>query len=138
LPGPEAQQLATWIGWKLHGWRGGLAAGVLFVIPGALVMLALSLLYIAAAGLDWFAALFLGIKAAVLAIIAQALLRIAGRALKTPVQRGMAVAAFAALFLFDAPFPLVVLAALALGAWIGARRPAWLALRPSGPAGEEH
>lgn len=62
LPGPEAQQLATWIGWRLHGVRGGLIAGLLFVIPGALVMLALSLLYIAAAGLGWFAALFLGIK----------------------------------------------------------------------------
>src|SRR5690606_1836018 len=67
LPGPEAQQLATWIGWKHHGWRGGLVAGGL---PGALVMLALSMLYALAADLDWFAALFLGIKAAVLAIIA--------------------------------------------------------------------
>ena len=70
LPGPEAQQLATWIGWRLHGTRGGLAAGLLFVLPGALVMLALSLLYGFAARLDWFAALFLGIKAAVLAIVA--------------------------------------------------------------------
>src|SRR5688572_1006103 len=72
LPGPEAQQLATWIGWRLHGVRGGLAAGLLFVIPGALVMLALSLIYVSAAGLDWFSALFLGIKAAVLAIVAEA------------------------------------------------------------------
>ena len=69
LPGPEAQQLATWIGWKLHGWRGGLAAGLLFVIPGALVILALSMLYAAAANLSWFAELFLGIKAAVLALV---------------------------------------------------------------------
>jgi chromate transporter len=67
LPGPEAQQLATWIGWRLHGVKGGLAAGLLFVIPGALVMLGLSILYGFAAGLDWFAALFLGVKAAVLA-----------------------------------------------------------------------
>jgi len=131
LPGPEAQQLATWIGWKLHGWRGGLAAGALFVIPGALVMLALSMLYALAANLDWFAALFLGIKAAVLAIIAQALLRIAGRALKTPFQRALAIAAFVALFLFDAPFPLVVLAALALGALVAKKQPA-------GPPGERH
>jgi len=138
LPGPEAQQLATWIGWKLHGWRGGLVAGALFVIPGALVMLALSILYGLAADLDWFAALFLGIKAAVLAIIAQALLRIAGRALKTPFQRVLAVLAFIALFLFDAPFPLVVLTALALGAWVGAKRPELLALKPAGPAGEGH
>ena len=80
LPGPEAQQLATWIGWRLHGVRGGLVAGLLFVVPGALVMLALSLLYVAAAGLGWFAALFLGIKAAVLAIVAQALIRVGSRA----------------------------------------------------------
>ena len=138
LPGPEAQQLATWIGWKLHGWRGGLVAGALFVFPGALVMLALSMLYAFAADLDWFAALFLGIKAAVLAIIAQALLRIAGRALKTPLQQGLAVVAFAALFLFDAPFPLVVLAALALGALVGAKKPDWLALKASGPSAPGH
>jgi chromate transporter len=137
LPGPEAQQLATWIGWKLHGWRGGLAAGLLFVVPGALVMLALTLLYAAAAHLSWFAALFLGIKAAVLAIVAQALVRIAGRALKTPLQRVLAAAAFAALFLFDAPFPLVVLAALAIGAAVGARRPDLLALSPAGPAASD-
>src|SRR5690606_41740475 len=80
---------------------------------------------------DWFAALFLGIKAAVLAIIAEALLRIASRAVRTVFQRGLAIAAFVALFLFDAPFPLVVLAALGLGAWAGARRPGWLALRPA-------
>ena len=108
------------------------------MLPGALVMLALSVLYAMAADLGWFAALFLGIKAAVLAIIAQALLRIAGRALKTPLQRVLALAAFAALFLFDAPFPLVVLAALALGAIVGAKRPDWLALKPVGPAGEGH
>ena len=136
LPGPEAQQLATWIGWKHHGWRGGLIAGGLFVLPGALVMLALSMLYAFAANLDWFAALFLGIKAAVLAIIAQALLRIASRAVKTPLQRLLAVAAFLALFVFDAPFPLVVLAALALGAWAGARRPGWLALKPAEATGQ--
>ncbi len=131
LPGPEAQQLATWIGWKLHGWKGGAIAGGLFVLPGALVMLALSVLYALAADLDWFAALFLGIKAAVLAIIAQALLRIAGRALKTPLQRALAIAAFVALFLFNAPFPLVVLAALALGAMVAARSPAMLAVKPA-------
>ena len=136
LPGPEAQQLATWIGWRLHGWKGGLVAGGLFVLPGALVMLALSILYALAADLDWFAALFLGIKAAVLAIIAQALLRIAGRALKTPLQRVLATAAFVALFVLDAPFPLVVLAALALGAWAGAKRPGWLALAPAPARGE--
>ena len=130
LPGPEAQQLATWIGWRLHGVRGGLAAGLLFVIPGALVMLVLSALYAAAAGLGWFAAIFLGVKAAVLAIVVQALLRIAGRALDTRFKQGLAVAAFVALFLLDWPFPLVVLGAGAIGMAVAAWRPDWLALKP--------
>ena len=134
LPGPEAQQLAVWIGWKLHGIRGGLAAGLLFVVPGALVMLALSMIYAAAGQLTWFNALFLGIKAAVLAIVAQALLRVAARALNTPVKRWIALAAFLALFALALPFPLVVLGAGLLGALIAAWRPRWLALKPAGPA----
>ncbi|NOW47476.1 chromate transporter [Novosphingobium sp. SG751A] len=129
LPGPEAQQLAIWIGWKLHGVRGGLAAGLLFVIPGALVILGLSMLYGAAAHLVWFAALFLGIKAAVLAIVVQAVLRLAGRALGTPFRKIAAVLSFLALFLFNAPFPLVVIGAGVIG-WITARwRPALLGLK---------
>ena len=130
LPGPEAQQLAIWIGWKLHGLKGGLAAGLLFVIPGALVILALSVLYGFAAQLDWFAALFLGIKAAVLAVVVQALLRVAGRALNTGFKRAIAAAAFIALFALSAPFPLVLLAAGVLGAAAAALRPGWLALKP--------
>ncbi|WP_373690582.1 chromate efflux transporter [Sphingobium sp. DEHP117] len=129
LPGPEAQQLAIWIGWKLHGLRGGLAAGLLFVIPGALVILALSILYGYAAELPWFAAIFLGIKAAVLAIVVQALLRVAGRALNTPSKKALAVAAFVALFLFNLPFPLVVLGAGVIGTVIAATRPELFALR---------
>lgn len=135
LPGPEAQQLAIWIGWKLHGVRGGLAAGLLFVVPGALVIFALSVLYGYAANLSWFAALFLGIKAAVLAVVVQALLRVAGRALNTPFKRGVAGAAFAVLFLFNLPFPLVVLGALALGTAIAKWRPHWLALKLPAEAG---
>ena len=131
LPGPEAQQLATWIGWRLHGMKGGLAAGLLFVLPGAVVMLGLSTLYVLAAGLDWFAALFLGIKAAVLAIVVQALLRIAGRALNTPLQRGIAVASFAAIAILTLPFPLVILAALLIGWTAGRWRPGWLKLAPA-------
>ena len=132
LPGPEAQQLAIWIGWKLHGIRGGLAAGLLFVIPGALVILVLSMLYSFAAQLGWFAALFLGIKAAVLAIVVQAVLRLAGRALGTPFRKGAAIVSFLALFLFNVPFPIVVIGAAALG-WLVARmRPAWLGLKSSG------
>jgi chromate transporter len=133
LPGPEAQQLAIWIGWKLHGLRGGLAAGLLFVLPGAFIILALTILYAFAAKLDWFAALFLGIKAAVLAIVVQALIRIAGRALNTPFKRALAVAAFLALFLFAAPFPLVVLGAGAVGMVVAATRPDWLAVKAAGP-----
>jgi chromate transporter len=129
LPGPEAQQLAIWIGWKLHGLRGGLAAGLLFVIPGALIILALSILFGYAAELSWFSAIFLGIKAAVLAIVVQALLRVAGRALNTPAKRALAVAAFVALFFFNLPFPLVVLGAGAIGMVIAATRPELFALK---------
>lgn len=134
LPGPEAQQLATWIGWRLHGMKGGLAAGLLFVIPGALIILALSILYAIAADLDWFAELFLGIKAAVLAIVVQALIRIGGRALNTRFKQYVAVAAFVSLFFFNLPFPLVVLGSGALGIFVASQRPEWLALKPnSGP-----
>lgn len=135
LPGPEAQQLATWVGWRLHGWRGGLAAGLLFVIPGACVILALSVLYALAANLGWVAALFLGVKAAVLAIVVQALLRIAGRALDTGVKRALALAAFAGLFLLDLPFPLIVLGAGVIGMVIARTRPDLLAIKPSKPGG---
>ena len=121
LPGPEAQQLAIWIGWKLHGIKGGLAAGLLFVIPGALVILALSIVYGYAAHLPWFAALFLGIKAAVLAIVVQALHRIAGRALGTGFKKAIALAAFVALFVFQAPFPAVLVVA-GLAGTVGATR----------------
>ncbi|HWU04232.1 MAG TPA: chromate efflux transporter [Novosphingobium sp.] len=134
LPGPEAQQLAIWIGWKLHGTRGGLAAGLLFVIPGALVILALSVLYGAAAHLAWFAALFLGIKAAVLAIVVQALLRLGGRALGTRFRQGAALVSFLALFLLNAPFPLVVIGAGVIGWCIARWRPSLLGLKESAQA----
>ena len=134
LPGPEAMQLATWIGWKLHGVRGGLVAGLLFVLPGALLILALSWLYMMAASQEWFAALFLGIKAAVLAIVAQALLRISARALNTGLKRALAIMAFAALFLLDLPFPAVVLGAGLIGMAAAARRPEWLGIGPQSAA----
>ena len=130
LPGPEAQQLATWIGWRLHGWRGGLAAGLLFILPGAMVILALTLAYVLAAQATWFAALFLGVKAAVLAIVLQALIRIGGRALDTPLRQGLAGAAFLALFVLDLPFPWVVGIAAVLGALVARVRPSWLGLSP--------
>jgi chromate transporter len=138
LPGPEAQQLATWIGWRLHGWRGGLAAGLLFVIPGACIILALSVFYALAANLGWVAALFLGVKAAVLAIVTQALLRIAGRALDTGFKRGLAAAAFAGLFLLALPFPVIVLGSGLIGIVIARTRPDLLALKPSKPVAVLH
>jgi len=131
LPGPEAQQLATWIGWRLQGVRGGLAAGLLFVLPGAAVMFALSLFYALAADLDWVAALFLGVKAAVLAIVLQALLRIGARALDTGLKRGLAAGAFAGLFLLGLPFPLIVLGAGVIGMLVARTRPDLLALKPA-------
>jgi len=131
LPGPEAQQLATYIGWRLHGAKGGLVAGLLFVIPGAAVILALSILYGLAADLAWFDALFLGIKAAVLAIVVQALIRIGRRALDTRFKRLLAGAALLALFVFDLPFPLVVLGSGAIGMLAASFRPAWLNLAPA-------
>ncbi len=137
LPGPEAQQLATWIGWKLHGVRGGVVAGLLFVLPGAFVMLGLSILYAFAVGFGWFAALFLGIKAAVLAIVAQALLRIAGRSLNTSFKKVLAAMAFVGLFVFGLPFPLVVLGAGAAGIAVACFRPDWLALNPSKDGSDE-
>ncbi|MBA4001084.1 chromate transporter, partial [Brevundimonas sp.] len=100
LPGPEAQQLATYVGWRLHGVAGGLIAGGLFVLPGAAVILALSILYAYAADLSWVQGAFFGVKAAVLAIILQALVRLARRALDTGLKRGLALAAFGLLFLF--------------------------------------
>jgi chromate transporter len=133
LPGPEAQQLATWIGWRLHGIRGGMIAGLLFVIPGAIVILALSMLYAVAANLSWFTALFLGIKAAVLAIVVQALIRIAKRSLDSQFKQILALGAFVALFFLNLPFPVIVLGAGALGMIAALYRPDWLNLKPTAP-----
>jgi len=108
LPGPEAMQLATYTGWKLHGWKGGLLAGTLFVLPGALVILALSILYATFGQMPLVNALFFGIKAAVLAIVIEALLRVARRALKHASDWWIAALAFLALYVFDAPFPLII------------------------------
>jgi len=111
LPGPEAQQLATYIGWLLHGTRGGIVAGLLFILPGFLVILGLSSAYALFQQTDWLTSLFFGLKAAVLAIVIEAVIRVGPRALKTRFALIVAALAFAALFLFDLPFPLVVAAA---------------------------
>src|SRR3569833_523729 len=120
LPGPEAQQLAIYIGWLMHGLRGGLVAGILFVLPGACVMLVLSALYALYHDLPAMSALFLGVKAVVLAIVIQAILRIGARALKNRAAMSLAVAAFVGLYVLPIPFPLIVLGAALIG-WIGHR-----------------
>jgi len=116
LPGPEAMQLATYAGWKMHGEKGGLVAGLLFVIPGALVILALSVIYAMFGTVPLVEAAFLGIKAAVLAIVLEALFKVSKRAAKTANFLWIAAAAFIALFFFAIPFPLVILIAAAVGA----------------------
>ena len=120
LPGPEAQQLATYIGWLLHRTAGGLVAGLLFVLPGFVTILALSLGYVAFAEVPLVEGIFFGIKPAVLALVLEALVRIARRALGHPMQWGIAAAAFAAIFFLAVPFPWIVLAAGLIGL-VGAR-----------------
>lgn len=115
LPGPEAMQLATYVGWRLHGLKGGLAAGLLFVLPGALVVLAMSMIYGAFGNVPLVEAIFLGIKAAVLVIVIEALLRIAKRALKLREHWIIAALSFLAIFFLGAPFPLIILAAALFG-----------------------
>ncbi|EZP72858.1 Chromate transporter [Sphingomonas paucimobilis] len=120
LPGPEAQQLAIYIGWLLHKTKGGLIAGALFVLPGFLAILALSYLYVLLGHVPLIEGLFFGLKAAVLAVVVQAVVRVGSRALKNNVMRGIAAAAFVAIFFLDAPFPLIILAA-GLAGYIGGR-----------------
>jgi chromate transporter len=120
LPGPEAQQLATYVGWLLHGTRGGLVAGGLFVLPGVVALLVLSAVYVAFGSTVAVTAVFAGLAPAVLAIVAQAVIRIGRRALTSPALVAVAVVAFLALALFGVPFPLVILAA-GLAGWALAR-----------------
>ncbi|HYD98855.1 MAG TPA: chromate efflux transporter [Alphaproteobacteria bacterium] len=120
LPGPEAQQLATYIGWLMHRTRGGLAAGLLFVLPGLVSIMALSWIYALWGRVPLVSALFFGLKAAVLAIVVEAVLRIGRKALKNRTMVGLAAVAFVAMFAFRAPFPAVILAAGLIG-WLGHR-----------------
>ena len=120
LPGPEAQQLAVYIGWLLHKTRGGLVAGTIFVLPGFLSILALSYVYAAFGNVALIEGLFFGLKAAVLAIVLHAVVRIGRRALKNNAMIAIAVAAFVAIFFFRVPFPLIILAAGLVG-FIGGR-----------------
>lgn len=118
LPGPEAQQLATYIGWLMHGTRGGLAAGILFVLPAAVLLLALSWIYMAFGQVAWIAAFFYGLKPAVIAIVAVAVLRVGQRALKTRTLWAIAGLSFVAIYFLKAPFPAIVFGAGLVG-WIG-------------------
>jgi chromate transporter len=120
LPGPEAQQLAVYLGWLMHKAKGGLVAGLLFVLPGAVAIMALSIIYALYGNVGPVAALFFGLKAAVLAIVFEAVKRIGTRALRSTESRLLAAAAFLSLFLFNTPFPIVVLTAGVIG-WAAAR-----------------
>ncbi|MGH8689837.1 MAG: chromate efflux transporter, partial [Burkholderiales bacterium] len=118
LPGPEAQKLATYVGWLLHGVRGGLAAGCLFVLPGAVVMLAFSLLYVLGRGVPVVDGALFGIKAAVLVIVVEALIRIGRRSLKSRLLIGLAALAFIGIFFLQLPFPLIVALAATIGFFV--------------------
>src|SRR6187551_1885147 len=115
LPGPEAQQLAVYIGWLLHKTRGGLVAGTLFVLPGFVCIMILSWIYAAFGNVGLVQALFFGLKAAVLAIVLEAVVRIGRRSLKNNVMRALAAAAFVAIFFFGVPFPIIIVAAGLIG-----------------------
>src|SRR3954471_6977683 len=111
LPGPEAQQLATYVGWLMHRTLGGIIAGGLFIVPGIIAIMGLSYIYAAYGNVPLVSALFFGLKAAVLAIVVEAVVRICKRSLKNNAMRLLAVAAFVGIFFFDIPFPIIVLTA---------------------------
>jgi chromate transporter len=130
MPGPEAQQLATYIGWVMHGLRGGLAAGLLFILPGALVMLGLSLVYLLGRGLTVVDGALYGIKAAVLVVVVEAIIRIGRRGLKTRLLMGIAAAAFLGIFFLSVPFPPIVIVAGLIGFVVARTSPGQLGMKP--------
>jgi chromate transporter len=121
LPGPEAQQLATYVGWLMHGWRGGVVAGALFVLPSVFVLLGLSWIYVEHGDLAPVAALFAGLQPAVVALVASAALRIGRRALRSRLKIAVAIAAFVAIRFGGVPFPLILAAASLIG-WFPSER----------------
>jgi chromate transporter len=133
LPGPEAQQLATYVGWLLHRTVGGIVAGGLFILPGIFAIMGLSYIYAAYGNVGFVEALFFGLKAAVLAIVIQAVVRVGKRALRNRVMVAIAAMAFVAIFFFGAPFPLIIIAAAIIG-FVGARmgRPEFAAIEHGG------
>jgi chromate transporter len=138
LPGPEAQQLAVYIGWLMHKTKGGLFAGTLFVLPGLSAIMALSWVYVLLGKVTIVQGLFFGLKAAVLVIVVEAVLRVGKRALKNNTMRALAAAAFIALFFYNVPFPLIVLIAGLVG-YLGGRAglPAFLAGGGHGKVGDK-
>lgn len=133
LPGPEATKLATYIGWLTNGIRGGLAAGILFVLPGALVMLGLSILYALGRGIGVIDGALFGIKAAVLVIVVEALIRIGKRGLKTSTLLAIAGLAFIGIFFLAVPFPLIVIAAALTGYLVARRAPQMVGIADDSP-----
>jgi chromate transporter len=126
LPGPEAQQLATYIGWLLHGVRGGLTAGILFILPSVFILLILSVLYMQFGTLPIVASVFYGIKPAIVAIVVVALFKIGKKALHGVVHIFVALASFVAIYFMGVPFPVIILIALAIGVVIALFQPAWI------------
>ena len=138
LPGPEAQQLATYIGWLMHRTWGGIVAGSLFVLPSLFILIALSWIYLAYGDVPLVAGLLYGIKPAVTAVVLFAAYRIGSRTLRNPALWAIAAAAFLAIFFFDVPFPLILLGAAAIGAVGGRVAPAWFAVDARHDAGKNY
>jgi chromate transporter len=115
LPGPEAQQLATYLGWRLHGWRGGLAAGALFVVPSMFILFGLSWIYMVHGEQPWLKAIFYGLLAAVMAVVAEAVLRIGKKALKSPSLWALAALSFIGIHFFQVSFVIIILSAAVIG-----------------------
>lgn len=137
LPGPEAQQLAIYVGWLLHGWRGGVVAGTLFVLPGFVSILILSIVYALYQQTDWVVALFFGLKAATLAVVVEAVFRIGKKALKNRTMVLLAALAFIGIFFFKVPFPLIILGAGIIGVVGGRVRPDRFCVIPGHDTGED-
>ncbi len=137
LPGPEAQQLAVYIGWLLHRTWGGIVAGSLFVLPGAVVLWIVSYVYVVYGSVPWIVAIFHGLKPAVVAIVAHAVLRIGKRGLKNEVMWAVAAAAFVAIFFFKVPFPAIIISAALIGLAGGRAWPSkFVVIRPHGSDGD--
>lgn len=132
LPGPEAQQLATYIGWMLHGTRGGLAAGILFFLPSMFILLVLSVIYVSFGNIPWIYAIFNGLKPAVIAIVVLALIKIAKKSLLSPFHIFVALAAFIGIYLFNLPFPLIILGTILMATIIRRVFPAVFLSQQSG------